>query len=356
MLHGRWKESSEGVIRKPNIEADIFDLILRFIYTGNIELPTDKILDLVHAAAELTMTDLLHSSEPKIAKCLSHANVFDVLMLSTLHGLAKLQDACRSYIAKHASALVTAEGILALDADQLGKVLAMDEFKVPEVDIWKVALHWACIQQDYDYTGHPFLSFPNAPGRFLVSITNDSGDSESLGEKNGTTATQSLHADKIVWGRPEDRAMIMPAAQHMKLKSTIAPVLHAIRFHAMDIGDFHRLVESSLPVLEKLFQASKNGFSASAFHAACDNKGATLTVAKTSNGHVLGGMNTPKDGSFAALNSPHLGPVFGAGPDLRITINGKYSSAACSTYADLNLSSVVGSTFDVVDYEVFKIL
>jgi len=42
---------------------------------------------------------------------------------------------------------------------------------------------------------------------------------------------------------------------------------------------------------ELLYRASRDGWDVSAFHSKCDNKGATLTIAKTSKGYVFGGYS-----------------------------------------------------------------
>ena len=42
----------------------------------------------------------------------------------------------------------------------------------------------------------------------------------------------------------------------------------------------------------RLYKATSNGFGAAQFHAFCDNKGATLTLIKTTGGHTFGGYTT----------------------------------------------------------------
>jgi len=41
--------------------------------------------------------------------------------------------------------------------------------------------------------------------------------------------------------------------------------------------------------LTLLYRATRDGFNASSFHDKCDGKGSTLTIAKSSSGHVFGG-------------------------------------------------------------------
>ena len=46
---------------------------------------------------------------------------------------------------------------------------------------------------------------------------------------------------------------------------------------------------NSVPKL--LFRASRDGWTASDFHGMCDDKGATITVVKSSDGYVFGGYS-----------------------------------------------------------------
>ncbi|KAG0250588.1 hypothetical protein DFQ27_009334 [Actinomortierella ambigua] len=432
MLTSDFKEKSEGIIRKPNIEVEVFDLILRFIYTSHVKLPSSQVIDVVNAAAELAMTDLLAICEPVIIPCLTHNNVFSFLMMSALHNLDKLRAACQSYICSHVGDLAVGQEILTLDSTQLQKLLAMDKFRVSELNVWTLAIRWAW-HQHLDSVGEPLpLKTPASPGRLLVKTFDDEDAKDSVdsepGEKKSSIMIPPGLAGTFDGENEQDYVMEMSTAAHQRLRSTVAPLLSSIRFHTMEIDQFHRFVEytclvpsdlclkvyrcntlaikapehlttpriypSTLlatnewwnvlkliptpkgvpPVLKKLYHASRNGFSAAQFHANCDNRGATLTVAKTSTGHIIGGFSTTpwsivggdvllgvalvyyiafKKSSFIRDS----GPTFGAGPDLKITSNGKRSEVHCESYTDLKLSKVLGSSFfDVVDYEVFQIL
>ena len=44
--------------------------------------------------------------------------------------------------------------------------------------------------------------------------------------------------------------------------------------------------------ITRLYKASTDGFAAAKFHALCDNKGATLSLIKTTAGHTFGGYTT----------------------------------------------------------------
>ena len=115
--------------------------------------------------------------------------------------------------------------------------------------------------------------------------------------------------------------------------------------------------EDSNGELSLLYRGSRDGFDASSFHSKCDDQGCTLTIIKTTSGHIIGGYtNTPwksngewqeankaylflisgtglsspqkmklKDSNDyrAIYNSSHYGPTFGAGHDLNVEGNNK---------------------------------
>ena len=47
--------------------------------------------------------------------------------------------------------------------------------------------------------------------------------------------------------------------------------------------------QNSLKKPVKLYQGTKHGFRAVDFHSRCDNKGATITIVRTSTGNIFGG-------------------------------------------------------------------
>jgi hypothetical protein len=146
-----------------------------------------------------------------------------------------------------------------------------------------------------------------------------------------------------------------------------------------------------------LFSANRDGNTPAAFHAKCDNKGATITVVKIQNlEHILGGynplqwntsvgwkstndsflysftnrndLNSAKVGHVynhsnnnAIYCSLNYGPTFGNGHDLFQDSNGSWKSYFCSypgidipqTYRDL-LDDY--SVFNVENYEVFQVI
>ncbi|EFC45726.1 predicted protein [Naegleria gruberi] len=158
--------------------------------------------------------------------------------------------------------------------------------------------------------------------------------------------------------------------------------------------------------LKLIFKASRDGFSAQAFHSKCDNKGSTVVIVKAKTGAVFGGYTsiswTSTTGAFfpdksaflfslvsadkverftkltqqygyyfkigdnssqySIYHNPQYGPAFGAGHDLHIADNYNYANLGHS-YGDGILtpgstaqSYLTGSQyFQIEDYEVFSL-
>jgi TLD len=146
---------------------------------------------------------------------------------------------------------------------------------------------------------------------------------------------------------------------------------------------------------ELLYRGSRDGFSASAFHSKCDNKGATLVLLKTTTNHIFGGFaqkpwtsyssgvfiadpkaflyswnlkeiysNKSPDGTNALTHNTGWGPLFGEGQDFLISsdcnVNQKSLLRMNQTFSSNGKSvrDITGSdcNFQVSEYEVFLVL
>ncbi|KAG0250587.1 hypothetical protein DFQ27_009333 [Actinomortierella ambigua] len=177
-LSSSWREGTDGIFRKPNVRPQIFDLILQYIYSGQVTLDEKVVPELIQAADELRIKDLVHGCEEYALKNLSNENVFAMTMLASLHGLDRLRVECHDHIAFNFDILKKGRHILTLDGDNLLEVLAMDQLDVPEIEIWKVVVRWAYFQQGLDWEHCPLLNFPKPPGCVVVTTVPDTDDDD----------------------------------------------------------------------------------------------------------------------------------------------------------------------------------
>ena len=151
--------------------------------------------------------------------------------------------------------------------------------------------------------------------------------------------------------------------------------------------------------LELLYRGSRDGWKTSDFHAKCDNKGATITVIRSSDGFIFGGFADKSwtsankycdsDKSFlfslkspsnevgtakmrikqntysnAICHGPSYGPTFGGGHDLYIASDANKNNTSITNFGHTyelppgqTREFLVGSNnFKVSEIEVFQVI
>ncbi|KAF9373568.1 hypothetical protein CPC16_001795 [Podila verticillata] len=276
-LSSDWKEASQGVIHKPNIRPAVFERVLQYIYGGRLMLDDAIVMDLIKAADELCMEDLLHGCERHALTTICRDNVLDLVHLASQHNLSQLKAECLDFIASNIDHLKKGKPILTLDADILKDILSMDQLDLEEIEIWKIAVRWAYYQQGLDWAQCPVLDFPRGSGCVLIQTftdeepsgyhIGDDGDEDDYDELDdarvplgGTNIHISGLGDDEDGFRPPAQSVFqratshnivkMSATVHEDLRRQLAPVLSAIRFMRIPSLEFLRLIEGTglLPV------------------------------------------------------------------------------------------------------------
>ncbi|RGB41551.1 hypothetical protein C1646_751973 [Rhizophagus diaphanus] len=148
------------IFNKPNISPPVFEMILKYIYTGELNLinkPGEDILGLLVASDELLLEELFNYSQ----NCLSYLikekqswfqqNFVHVLnTISKLANCEKLQEYCIESICMDLQSFITLKGFSKLDKDILYYLLKRDDLQVEETVIWDYLIKWGIEQADLD--------------------------------------------------------------------------------------------------------------------------------------------------------------------------------------------------------------
>ncbi|KAF9972840.1 hypothetical protein BGZ73_003986 [Actinomortierella ambigua] len=353
-LQPSWKESSEGVFRKPNIEPRVFDLVLEFIYTDNITVSMDVVSQLTDAAVELGLEALVEGCVEYACKHIAHNTVCDMMVLSDRHRLDRLWNKSTEYFDTFGYDILKEDGILQFDDHLFSKVL-MREIYADELTIWGAVVRYCSHRIGLDLNDYPLLTYPSWPGRLLVRTRNAVSQKEPHDDKNDVDDSFDEDSDDEdpLEAKSNDIVVVMPRDQLQQLYAIVKTFLPAVRLTNIPINDFVRCVEgtglvsyafcrglyryyaihenysskyafappraafstflpseqwrtlwswvmqvmgrpSSLgpPKAIRLYKASKDEFSATSFHKHCDDKGPTLTIALTSTGVIVGGYSS----------------------------------------------------------------
>lgn len=98
MFDGGYREKDARDIEIPNIRWDVFELMMRFIYTGSVEINRDVAQDLLRAADQYLLDGLKRLCECTIAQDISLENVSNMYELSEAFHAVSLRQACILFI------------------------------------------------------------------------------------------------------------------------------------------------------------------------------------------------------------------------------------------------------------------
>ncbi|CAG8603666.1 4998_t:CDS:2 [Paraglomus brasilianum] len=143
------KKGNCYVFEKANVEADVFEIILRYLYTGEVDINKcdgSKILKLLIATDELDLGDLLQFAQSFLIK--SRESFIVEQPVRVLESIFRLESCktlrlfCLNEICKNCTHLFNSDDYLTLEEDIFAQILQQDKLHIKEVELWKCVLKW----------------------------------------------------------------------------------------------------------------------------------------------------------------------------------------------------------------------
>ncbi|KAK8548565.1 hypothetical protein V6N13_054650 [Hibiscus sabdariffa] len=110
MFDGGYREKDARDIEIPNIRWEVFELMMRFIYTGSVDVSLDIAQDLLRAADQYLLEGLKRLCEYTIAQDVTLENVSSMYELSEAFHAMSLRHTCVVFILEHFSKLSARPG------------------------------------------------------------------------------------------------------------------------------------------------------------------------------------------------------------------------------------------------------
>ncbi|MFH4983342.1 hypothetical protein AB6A40_010051 [Gnathostoma spinigerum] len=154
MFNGGFERMSEIVI--PDIEPAAFKILLRYLYTDEIELTTDLALPTLYAANKYLILYLARACICFLEENLDSANVCQILSQSRLFENEDLVSRCWEIIDINAEKVLRSEGFRNIDFNLFESIIMRDSLIVKERILYEAAVEWAeseCARQ-----GKPIVS------------------------------------------------------------------------------------------------------------------------------------------------------------------------------------------------------
>jgi hypothetical protein len=338
-----YKENGIIVFDKPNYSPKIFKIILKYLYTGKIDLKnldTFDILQVLITSNELELTCLINFILQYLIENQSEhlfrnpLKFLHILLYNYNEIFSSLKEHCINIICENPMKfLFNSTEFLLLDRSILLLILNQTFLNVKEeIQIWNYVLKWGIAQmpssqlifktinnwskeeintlKDILYDFIPLIRWKDIP---LDDITNKVAPYSSILPKDFCLEIFNLHHNI-----PSSSSSSPPSSSssdsniknfllinHIKtlpsrsLLNSLFLTSKKLTYISswIDQRDKKSFYSSKkLPYTFKLlYRASRDGFDAKKFHTLCDNKGPTITIAKISKKNLLIGGYNPLD-------------------------------------------------------------
>ncbi|CAG8527238.1 4311_t:CDS:2 [Funneliformis mosseae] len=152
---GWCKKDDDGsfFIEKPNIKPEVFEVILKYLYTGTLSFDKkspDFLIEILVASDEFILHELCSHIETGLIKFHSmylSQNFSHILHISFKHTLwNQLQEFCLTKIDKDPQSIFESTDFTRLLLNPLKDMIKRDDLFLEEIDIWRVVIIW-CINQ-----------------------------------------------------------------------------------------------------------------------------------------------------------------------------------------------------------------
>ncbi|RHZ76511.1 hypothetical protein Glove_196g137 [Diversispora epigaea] len=247
-------ENNIKTITKPNISDKIFDIILKYIYGGIVDLEnveTKFIFDLMVTANEFEIEELTkklenHLIETESSWIKSH---FSLVYRSIFIGneFKDLEKFCNDIVAKYPSLIFDADDFTSLQESALVSLLKRDDLQLEEVIIWEYVIKWGIAQNsnlsvDFNkWTKENFITLKTTLQQCLPLIRYFHISNADFWSKWGIAQNSNLSVDFNKWTKEN----------FITLKTTLQQCLPLIRYFHISNADFWSKVEPYKKIFDK---------------------------------------------------------------------------------------------------------
>ncbi|RHZ84101.1 hypothetical protein Glove_85g102 [Diversispora epigaea] len=310
------KKDEMILFTKPNISPPVFTLIIKYIYTGILDLTnvsSSDILGLLVASDELILEELFkHVQNYLIEKeaVWVNQNLVKVLpIVSKLANCKQLQDYCYESICADPDPFFTSKEFTILDKDIFLELIKRDDLEIEEIDLWDHIIKWGISQTltikqkdakkftDADFgdlkkTLDPFISHI----RFYEISSKDFFNKVRPYEK---ILSPSFFEDIMSF------LMAEAEPQHKRLPARLSPYLDLSeskiikKRHAAILSNWIHFKDASSKIstrnkykFQLLYRGSRDGYDINTFYSKVNGQGQAIAVIKIQNSEkIIGGFN-----------------------------------------------------------------
>ncbi|GBC07284.1 hypothetical protein RclHR1_07360007 [Rhizophagus clarus] len=302
--NGSEKENGKFIFRIPNIPPQLFEMILRFIYCGKIDLERlqeQDILKLLTSVNELNIQTLTHYIQQYI---INHQNEFlqrdPIEILETSYqseSFTDLRNFTLDKICEKPEILFQSNKFANLKASLLELLLKRDDLLLEEITIWDNLIKW-CLAQHSTISQDPLrwnndetTIMERTIRKFIPLIRFYYISSEDFVTKVypfKDIMPKDLVSNILIFRMAPNKQLNMGIQSPRQSTNNIDSVIINQKHAAI----FANWIDRKPCKFNLLYRASRDGNRNITFHEKCDNKGATIIIVKVPNSEqIVGGYN-----------------------------------------------------------------
>ncbi|RHZ86043.1 hypothetical protein Glove_55g61 [Diversispora epigaea] len=308
-------------IIKPNISAQIFEIVLKYIYGGIVNIEneeTNTICKLMIVANELEFDELSRKLESyliesKASWLRTHFSLVYQLIFAN-NGFKGLKQFYNDIIAKYPNLIFESDNFTSLQETALVSILKRDDLQIEEIKIWDYVIRWG-ISQNLTlpinlegWSEENFITLKTTLQQCLPLIRYFHISDKDIWEKVkpykkilGKQLWEDLNQHFIFPNQPVE-SLVLPARiistsvlppRVNELSSTIINEEHAAEISSWIDRKSTIYSSKNIPYnFQLILRGSKDGFNPKTFWNMCNGHVGTIVIAKvTGTDEILGGYN-----------------------------------------------------------------
>ncbi|CAB4410592.1 unnamed protein product [Rhizophagus irregularis] len=300
---------------KPNISPIVFEMIIRYMYTGILDLrekASADILELLVASDELLMEELITFVQKYLIENQSDwlQNNF-VKVLHTVfqfESCKELQDYCLESICEDPEPFFNSPKFPTLEKNILLGLLKRDDLTMDEIELWNNLIKWG-IAQNSELNGKnatnlnrwnnkDFLTLKNTLDPFISHIRYFDISSKDFHSKIWpfkTVLPEAIFEDIVsfYFADTQPKNKLPPRNGKLPVDSIIIKPKHAaILANWTQRKDANVKIPKDKYNFNLIYRGSRDGLDINTMRSNCNGQGATILVIKVKeNGTIIGGYN-----------------------------------------------------------------
>ncbi|GES77836.1 hypothetical protein GLOIN_2v1534764 [Rhizophagus clarus] len=404
-LSNDWEERDDDgnyIFKKQNISFEVFQLILRYLYTGIVDYDQhrkDIILQFLIAADELGLDKLIELTQEYLLnnKEFIYKDPVSTLRIIYQHEpFEDLKNYCLDMISEEPSILFSSKKFPSIEKPIITMILQRDDLNMEEIDVWESLLRWLFVnylrigQDDSTCSLEDLKNAKQIIREYVPFIRFYDISREDFYLKvypYKDFIPQDLLNDILRYHMiPNATPMLNFKPSRWRRSDSVLINYDVFKLLAKWIDKKNDdYTKQNVPYqFTLLLRGTRDGFDPTKFHQLCDSKGATITIARIENSkQIIGGYNSLhwyQNGQYGNssdnflfkiidsknLNSAQIsricnsygnavyyhasyGPTFGSGNDL--CARGKTWSSNNGNYSNIGIPN----SFTIDEYEVFQV-